>query len=306
MYKIGIWDKDESYLWGLVGYLKEHHKDTFEINVAEGGFGLDPVDIDAVHYDALFLGNSAEDCIDMEKVPSDTMIVHLSEEDAEDRLKIGIHGGLEHVYKQMKKLCENAKNAKNKITEKAEKLVRHDKGAKTAGTGTADGLVMHMIAENAKSKEAGEARQYLLGIQNFCDELLASIGSAEEEDDGYGSTEEFGSLQKNAMDSLEIKNRTKELGKEEPITYIIRKRTGEKTVINRNLFKIIKRLVIVNLMPAEDAAMPMIGILAHAQVRDAIDFRVMLLCIAERALHNAIFGISSAARLILVIRNAEK
>lgn len=53
-----------------------------------------------------------------------------------------------------------------------------------------------------------------------------------------GETEEFDSLQKNARESLKLRDSTKTLGKEEPVPYIIRKRTGEKTAINRSLFKL--------------------------------------------------------------------
>ena len=64
-------------------------------------------------------------------------------------------------------------------------------------------------------------------------------GSIEEgaDEDGYGSTEEFDRLQKNAKESLELKQRTRNL-KEELFPYLIRKRTGERIAINRNLFKL--------------------------------------------------------------------
>ena len=66
-----------------------------------------------------------------------------------------------------------------------------------------------------------------------------STGSDEvqEDADAYGSTEEFDQLQKNARESLELKERTRNL-KDEKIPYIVRKRTGEQIVINRNLFKL--------------------------------------------------------------------
>lgn len=61
--------------------------------------------------------------------------------------------------------------------------------------------------------------------------------SKEEEDDQYGSTDAFDNLQKNAQESLELKNKTRELGNEKA-AYIIRKRTNEKILINRNIFKL--------------------------------------------------------------------
>lgn len=236
MYKIGILEQDESYLWRLVGFLKEHHKDCFEINVADGGFGLDAVDISAVHYDALFLGDGMQEGLG--KIPSDTLVAYLTEEDVEDEVHIGKHQSMELIYRRMKKLCETARSTKN---EKHAKTVKKNKPAKTSDAGTADGLVMRMIAENFESKDEENARQYLLAIQDLCGKLMARLDAGEEtpeeDEEEYGSTEEFDTLQKNAKDSLEIKMRTKELGREDAITYIIRKRTGEKAVINRNLFK---------------------------------------------------------------------
>lgn len=146
------------------------------------------------------------------------------------------------MNRQMKKLCETEENPE---CEKTDDDIRNTEIIKYSDV--ADGFVMRVIAENFRDKEAEEARQYLLKIRKFCDELLSSMDDsktvaledgADEEDNGYGSTEEFDTLQKNAEDSLEVKNRTKELGKQEAVTYIIRKRTGEKVVINRNLFKI--------------------------------------------------------------------
>lgn len=92
--------------------------------------------------------------------------------------------------------------------------------------------------------ETKDVAQCLAEIRDFCSELIKGIGTRgkayqdnENQNDIYGSTEEFENLQKNAYDSLKLKDRTKSLGKE-MIPYIVRKRTGEKVVINRSLFKL--------------------------------------------------------------------
>lgn len=221
MYKIGILDKDEEYLWRLVGFLKERHKDSFEINVADGGFGLDAVDVEKVHYDALFLGDEAGRSL---KVPKDTLIGYLTKKETDDEQHISKKQSLEGVYRQMIKLCETPKKA--------------EKAAKLLEAATSDEFVMHMISENVKSKEAKDANRFLTEIKKLCDTLMASIVEEKNEDDGCGSTEEFESLQKNAKDSLEVKLRTKTPDSEEFVPYIVRKRTGEKVLINRNLFKL--------------------------------------------------------------------
>ena len=98
-------------------------------------------------------------------------------------------------------------------------------------------LIPYIPLKNEESKDSG---QCLAEIRKLCDVLLSGLSRENApamDDDSYGSTEEFDSLQKNAKDSLELKQRTKTLGREKAITYIIRKRTGEKVVINRNLFK---------------------------------------------------------------------
>ena len=53
----------------------------------------------------------------------------------------------------------------------------------------------------------------------------------------YGSTEAFEDLQNNAKESLKLKNGTTMLGTKR-LPFIIRKRTGEKVLIDRNIFKL--------------------------------------------------------------------
>ncbi len=350
MYRIGILERDENYLWRLVGFLKEHHKESFEINVKGGGFGLDAVDIKAVTYDALFLGDGVENAeIKTEEIPSGTVIGYLTEEDTCDERHIGKYQSMEQIYRQMLKLCEAGADSEEGVAESvesaepaAEAAQEHD-GFRTEhvtengetycvckiAEAAVDGLAVRMLSGNrikgllqAKYKEgvwriritgmkslydyvrendgtkgkeqllrffadmiatalsleeymlstdgllldpreiyvdkSGEtilmpyiplksdmckdAGQCLAEIRALCDTLLTGLSGEEktqaaEEEDACGGTEEFDGLKKNAKDSLELKQRTKARDKADTVTYIIRKRTGEKVVINRSLFK---------------------------------------------------------------------
>lgn len=93
-----------------------------------------------------------------------------------------------------------------------------------------------------KNSENKDVRQWLKEIRGLCDALLEGIDSKAEKTlvnkETYGSTENFDELQKNAKDSLKIRENTKVLEEEKRMPYIIRKRTGEKILINRNIFKL--------------------------------------------------------------------
>jgi predicted component of type VI protein secretion system len=105
-------------------------------------------------------------------------------------------------------------------------------------------------------KKEKEIREYIGRIRKLCDKVIECLDSDEEYDigdemselvedfkefDNLGDfndeendsdrTQVFDELQQNAMESLEIKNLNK-------IPYFIRKRTGEKVIVNRNIFKI--------------------------------------------------------------------
>ena len=96
-----------------------------------------------------------------------------------------------------------------------------------------------------KSDVPYNSRQCLEKIRDMCNVLIDGIpeeaAPASEETkscaEEYGSTEGLDSLQKRAKESVGLKENTKTL-KKEITAYIVRKRTGEKVVINRNLFKL--------------------------------------------------------------------
>lgn len=91
-----------------------------------------------------------------------------------------------------------------------------------------------------------DSRQCLEKIRDLCNILLDGISQevsrvpdveAEPSEETYGSTEGFDNLQKNAKGSVKLKENTKTFVKG-TLPYLVRKRTKEKIVINRNLFKL--------------------------------------------------------------------
>ena len=98
-----------------------------------------------------------------------------------------------------------------------------------------------------RSDNQSNTRQCIGMMKRLCDLLLDDIceekpdkaftTTATNDEDGYGGTETFDNLQKNAQESLKLKNKTREL-EDEKAAYIVRKRTNEKILINRNIFKL--------------------------------------------------------------------
>lgn len=87
-----------------------------------------------------------------------------------------------------------------------------------------------------------DSMQYLGKIRDLCGILMEGMSeeTARVPDTAAGQnggTEEFDNLQKNAKESLKLKESTKTLVKGVK-PFIVRKRTKEKIVINRNLFKL--------------------------------------------------------------------
>jgi hypothetical protein len=106
-------------------------------------------------------------------------------------------------------------------------------------------------------KKEKEIREYIEQIRRLCDKVIESLDSdteydvgeemselvddfkefdnlgdfEPEQDEDLDKTQVFDELHQNALESLEIKKLNK-------IPYIVRKKTGEKIIINRNIFKI--------------------------------------------------------------------
>lgn len=95
--------------------------------------------------------------------------------------------------------------------------------------------------------EGEDARELIEDMTAICGELSArmeetsdNISTHEEtvpdDTDESGTTDVFDELQKAADESLALKNGTRRL--DEKLPYLVRKSTGEKIVINRNIFKL--------------------------------------------------------------------
>lgn len=78
--------------------------------------------------------------------------------------------------------------------------------------------------------------------QELIDRIIASCSALavklerEEQTDESGTTQPFDTLQKEAEDSVALKNKTREL--HEKLPFLVRKRTGEKIAIDKNIFKL--------------------------------------------------------------------
>lgn len=94
--------------------------------------------------------------------------------------------------------------------------------------GDAEELIADMIAICG---ELGAKAEEPSGENRTKDEEIVSDDTEES-----GATDVFDELQKAADDSLELKNGTRKLN--EKLPYLVRRSTGEKIVINRNIFKL--------------------------------------------------------------------
>jgi hypothetical protein len=91
-------------------------------------------------------------------------------------------------------------------------------------------------------KNEKEIREYIEQIRGLCDKVIESLDDEEydwdeDTENPKGKTTVFDDLQKNAEESLGLKKLTDVLD-ENRFPYLIRKSTGEKIIVNRNIFKI--------------------------------------------------------------------
>lgn len=122
---------------------------------------------------------------------------------------------------------------------------------------TKDGKTYNVwkVSENAGfylaediAAEGGDAEELIADMIAICGELGAKAEepscenrTANEETvsdnaEESGATDVFDELQKAADDSLKLKNGTRKLN--EKLPYLVRRSTGEKIMINRNIFKL--------------------------------------------------------------------
>lgn len=112
MYKIGIIERDEAYLNRLVGFLREHHSDSFDIHVIDRAgaewdkFNLAALDLEAVQYNALFIGDN----IELEgELPAEVISGFITEKEENSEQYINKYQSLEKIYRHMFKICEDSK-----------------------------------------------------------------------------------------------------------------------------------------------------------------------------------------------------
>jgi hypothetical protein len=94
-------------------------------------------------------------------------------------------------------------------------------------------------------KNEKEIREYIEQIRELCDKVIESLDDEEYdwedeeeiEENKKGKTQLFDELQKNAEESLGLKKLTTVLDRDR-FPYLIRKSTGEKVIVDRNIFKI--------------------------------------------------------------------
>jgi pSer/pThr/pTyr-binding forkhead associated (FHA) protein len=89
-------------------------------------------------------------------------------------------------------------------------------------------------------KNENEIRAYIEQIRGLCDKVLESLDSGdldEENLDTTGETVQFEDIQENAKESIALKNITSSLDSNK-YPYLIRRKSGEKITVKRNIFKI--------------------------------------------------------------------
>lgn len=135
MYKIAILDEDRVYLERLLSFLKEHHRESFEISAVAG---LDDLEQEVTQYNALFFSDDV--AVDAALFPADIAVGYLTEKMENDEHYISKYQSMEQIYRRMIKLCEagyNGGNAKGEpVSQENQTAVCGDLRAETM---TADG-----------------------------------------------------------------------------------------------------------------------------------------------------------------------
>ncbi|MDE7414882.1 MAG: FHA domain-containing protein [Lachnospiraceae bacterium] len=139
MYKIAILDEDKAYLERLIFFLKEHHRESFEISAVNS---LDDLDQEVTQYNALFFSDDV--AVDAALFPADIVVGYLTEKSETDEQCINKYQSMEQIYRRMMKLCEEGKNTDindSTVVEEPEKQEEQtpESGELKAETVTVDG-----------------------------------------------------------------------------------------------------------------------------------------------------------------------
>ena len=94
MYRVGILEKDEAYLNRLIGFLRKHHSDSFEITAIDAD--RNSLDLELEHYDAIFIGDGIEKGDD---IPTDIALGFITEKEASGENDINKYQSLEMIYR---------------------------------------------------------------------------------------------------------------------------------------------------------------------------------------------------------------
>lgn len=100
MYKIAILDEDKAYLERLIFFLKEHHRESFEISAVNC---LDDLDQEVTQYNALFFSDDV--AVDAALFPADIIVGYLTDKSETDEQYINKYQSMEQIYRRMMKLC---------------------------------------------------------------------------------------------------------------------------------------------------------------------------------------------------------
>jgi uncharacterized protein YlzI (FlbEa/FlbD family) len=136
-----------------------------------------------------------------------------------------------------------------------------------------------------------EIREYIEQIRGLCDKVVdcldngqaydvkdemselvedfkefENLGDFAEEMVEPGQTEVFEDIRQNAIESVELKRRESESDTNK-IPYLVRKRTGEKIIVNRNIFKIGKESTYVDYCIEDNATISR----SHADIIKRLD-----------------------------------
>lgn len=124
-YRIGIVERDNMYLERLVEFLRSHHGDSLEVNIADGSstdwmdVELDDLDMASMKYEALFIGDDI--AVETSKIPSGVQIAYLTAEaSGENYLEISKYQRLEQIYRQIIDVCKINDTVEGKAEDKPE------------------------------------------------------------------------------------------------------------------------------------------------------------------------------------------
>lgn len=144
MYKIAILDKDEAYLERLLFFLKEHHRESFEINAVDS---LDDFDTKTMQCDALFFGDDV--AVDEALFPAGIAVGYLTERDETGEQYINKYQSMEQIYRRMLKLCEEREPAKQEETKEQTAAKHCDLRAETVTAGGETYRIYHIEEDQA-------------------------------------------------------------------------------------------------------------------------------------------------------------